>query len=173
MTDYGTALYHKAEAAQEGWAETPIISLESVEKNQIMIKPGEVFGVKVFITQLFRKAHAALRIQDNYCASELPEWLYSASPRVTVRLLTSPNTLKQDKSFESLCRALNKERPSVEARITKDNHDRKIIIDNREAFQVGESIKDLGNKGTTITRLEDVPQHIAQFDALWHGSKPL
>jgi hypothetical protein len=56
---------------------------------------------------------------------------------------------------------------------TGDVHDRKIIIDDREAFQVGESVKDIGRKRTTIVRLKDVPVHIAQFDTVWKLGKPL
>ncbi len=80
---------------------------------------------------------------------------------------------RQDPPFKPLFRAFKQERALSELRITEDVHDCKIIIDDREAFQTGESLKDLGKKGTTIIRLEDVPAHVAQFEAVWNASKPL
>ena len=81
--------------------------------------------------------------------------------------------MKQDKSFEPLYRAFKFERIQSEVRITESIHDRRIFIDDQDAFQVGESLKDLGKKGTTIVRLQDVAGHIAQFETLWTASKPL
>jgi len=87
--------------------------------------------------------------------------------------LTSPKTLKQDQAFESLYRDFKQERPASEVRLTKDVHDRKLIIDDREAFGVGESLKDIGRKGTTIVRLRPVADHVAEFDALWKAAEAL
>src|SRR4029077_3655957 len=119
------------------------------EKDQIIINAGEIFRGKIFVTQLFKRSHSTIRLHDNFCAHELLMWLYSASTSVAIQILTSSKTLKQDLAFESLYRAFKQERRTSEVRLTEDVHDRKIIIDNREAFQVGESVKDIGRKGTT------------------------
>jgi hypothetical protein len=172
-TDFGRALYDETEAQQQEWEELPIIPLDDAEKDQIIINAGETFRGKIFVTQLFKRARTTIRFHDNFCAHELLTWLYSASPSITIQILTSPKTLKQDPAFESLYRAFKQERRTSEVRLTEDVHDRKIIIDDREALQVGESVKDIGRKGTTIVRLKDVSVHIAQFDALWNAGKPL
>lgn len=173
MTDYGRALYEEMVAIQKDWEELPIIPLDDTNKDQIIIKQGETFRGKYFVMQLFKKAHSVLRLHDNFCAHEILLWLHSSNPSVSVRLLTSPKTLKQDASFESLARAFVTERKTSEIRLTGDVHDRKIIIDDKEAFQVGESIKDIGSKGTTILRLQEVPQHIIAFDQVWGSAKSL
>jgi len=173
LTDYGLALYHETEALQKEWDELPVIPLDDAEKEQIIINPGETFRGKIFITQLLKRAHAVIRIHDNYCCTEQLMWLYSVPASVDIRLLTSPRALKQDPTFESLYRAFAKERQAAEMRTTTDVHDRKIIIDDREAFQVGESLKDVGRKGTTIVRLKGVPEHIAQFNTLWIAATKL
>ncbi len=173
LTEYGHALFQETDALQNQWEELPIIPLDDAEKSQITIGAGEVFRGKYFVTQLLKRASVALRIHDNYCAHELLAWLYGCPPVVKVQILTSPKGLKQDQAFEPLYRAFKLERVLSEVKITGDIHDRKILIDDREAFQIGESLKDLGKKGTTIVRLQDVPAHVAHFDALWSASKPL
>lgn len=173
LTEYGHALFQETDALQNQWEELPIIPLEDAEKSQIMIGAGEVFRGKYFVMQLLKRAQAIIRIHDNYCAHELLAWLYGCPPAVKIHILTSSKGLKQDQAFESLYRAFKLERLLSEVRITGDVHDRKIFIDDREVFQIGESLKDLGKKGTTIVRLQDVPAHVAQFDALWSASKRL
>src|ERR1700674_621906 len=173
LTEYGHALFQETDALQNQWDEAPIIPLDDAEKSQIMIGAGEVFRGKYFVTQLLKRAHTAIRLHDNYCAHELLAWLYGCSAAVKIQVLTSPKGLKQDKTFEPLYRAFKVERVLSEVRITESIHDRRIFIDDRDAFQIGESLKDLGKKGTTIVRLQDVAGHIAQFDVLWNVSKPL
>jgi hypothetical protein len=112
------------------------LSLPLVQKIPVR-SSGQSFRAKFFVTQLLQKAHGIIRLQDNYCSHELLAWLYLVHPSVTVQLLTSRRTLKQDTSFESLYQALNNERRLSLVKITDDNHDRKIIIDDREAFQFG------------------------------------
>lgn len=173
LTDYGRALYEETEAQQREWEGTPIIPLDDAEKDQIVIRPGEVFRGKYFVMDVLKRARAEIRLHDNFCTHELLAWLHSVSASVVIHILTSPRGVKQDPAFESMYRAFQQERNTSEVRVTEDVHDRKIIIDDREAFGVGESLKDFGRKGTTIVRLRPAADHIAQFDAIWSGARPL
>ena len=65
------------------------------------------------------------------------------------------------------------ERRLADMRTTDNVHDRKVIIDDRGALHIGESLRDIGPKGTTITRVHEVPEHITQFIALWNGARRL
>ena len=49
----------------------------------------------------------------------------------------------------------NKEYPVLEVAITDKFHDRFIIIDNKELYHCGASIKDLGKKCFAINKIED------------------
>jgi hypothetical protein len=131
LTEYGHALFQETVELQKGWEDVPIIPGNDAEKDQIIIKAGETFRAKFFITQLFKRAHAVVRIHDNYCAHELLAWLYVTSSSVHAHILTSQKTLKQDAAFEPLYRAYKKERTNSEVRLTTDVHDRKIILDDR------------------------------------------
>jgi len=50
----------------------------------------------------------------------------------------------------------NKEYPTLKVAKTNKYHDRFIIIDNKELYHCGASIKDLGKKCFGINKIEDV-----------------
>ena len=49
----------------------------------------------------------------------------------------------------------NKEYPTLEVAQTDKFHDRFIVIDDKELYHVGASLKDLGKKCFTISKMED------------------
>ena len=52
-------------------------------------------------------------------------------------------------------RKFNAQYPSLEIKYTDTMHDRFIILDNKEIYHIGASLKDLGKKCFGFTRLED------------------
>ena len=50
----------------------------------------------------------------------------------------------------------NKEYPILKVSKTDKFHDRFIIIDNKELYHCGASIKDLGKKGFGLNKMEDI-----------------
>lgn len=50
----------------------------------------------------------------------------------------------------------NKEYPTLKIAKTNKFHDRFIVIDNKEMYHLGASIKDLGKKCFGINRIEDM-----------------
>ena len=49
----------------------------------------------------------------------------------------------------------NKQYPVLEVAKTKKFHDRFIVIDNKELYHIGASLKDLGKKCFAISKIED------------------
>jgi hypothetical protein len=42
-----------------------------------------------------------------------------------------------------------------------------------QGYGIGESLKDIGTKGTTLIKLRDLESHLQEFDRLWSAGKPL
>ena len=173
ITDYGVALYEESEAEQRAWLDSPIISVRDFEKDQVVIQPGQPFRGRFLVLSLFKRARTTLKIQDNYLCSDILDWLYGVPDAVNVKALTSPKAVKQDKPFESMYRAYRVERPRAEVRLSNNFHDRKLILDDGQCYGVGESLKDIGTKGTTLTHLLNVSHHEQEFERLWNASAPL
>ena len=49
----------------------------------------------------------------------------------------------------------NAQYPSLSVKTTTDFHDRFLIIDDKEGYFIGASIKDAGKKSFAITKIED------------------
>ena len=71
---------------------------------------------------------------------------------VEVAILTSDKTNIQNIDIQKF----NKEYPILKVAKTNKFHDRFIIIDNKEMYHLGASIKDLGKKCFGINKIEDI-----------------
>ena len=70
---------------------------------------------------------------------------------VEVVILTSTKSKIQNIDIQKF----NKEYPTLKVAKTNKFHDRFIVIDNKELYHCGASIKDLGNKCFGINKIED------------------
>ena len=70
---------------------------------------------------------------------------------VEVVILTSTKSNIQNIDIQKF----NKEYPTLKVAKTNKFHDRFIVIDNKELYHCGASIKDLGNKCFGINKIED------------------
>ena len=69
---------------------------------------------------------------------------------VNVLIITSDNGNLTDKDIAKF----NSQYPKLTVKISKDFHDRFLIIDRKEVYHIGASIKDAGKKSFGITKLE-------------------
>ena len=69
---------------------------------------------------------------------------------VNVLIVTSGNGNLTDKDIAKF----NSQYPKLTVKISKDFHDRFLIIDRRDVYHIGASIKDAGKKSFGITKLE-------------------
>ena len=72
---------------------------------------------------------------------------------VAVLLITDKNKTKLTKTDVD---KFNSEYPSLEIKYTNIFHDRFIIIDSKELYHLGASLKDLGKKVFGITKIDDI-----------------
>ena len=70
---------------------------------------------------------------------------------VEVVILTSNKSNIQNIDIQKF----NKEYPILKVAKTNKFHDRFIVIDNKELYHVGASLKDLGKKCFAISKIED------------------
>ena len=112
---------------------------------------GQIYDAYNLIVKLIKRANKKIVIIDNYIDESILEMLSKKNKNVEVRILTSnkSNILKLD------VEKFNKEYPLLKISKTDKYHDRFIIIDDKELYHLGASIKDLGNKCFGINKIED------------------
>jgi len=91
-------------------------------------------------------------IIDNYIDNSDLKMLTKKKNNEEVVILTSDKSNIQNLDIQKF----NKEYPVLKLTKTNKFHDRFIIIDNKEMYHLGASIKDLGKKCFGINKIEDL-----------------
>lgn len=113
---------------------------------------GQIYDAYSIIIDIIKKANKKILIIDNYIDDSVLKMLAKKKNNVEVVILTS------DKSnIDNLdIKKFNKEYPILKVAKTNKFHDRFIVIDNKEMYHLGASIKDLGKKCFGINKIEDM-----------------
>ena len=127
------------------------LQLEDNIKQRIFFD-GQIWDSYSLIIDIIKKANNKILIIDNYIDDSILKMLAKKNSNVEVVILTS------DKSnIDNLdIKKFNKEYPILKVAKTNKFHDRFIVIDNKEMYHLGASIKDLGKKCFAINKIEDM-----------------
>ncbi len=122
------------------------------EFKQKIFFEGQIYDAYHLIIDIIKQAKEKILIIDNYINDSILEMLTKKNKDVKVVILTS------DKSNISKLdiQKFNKEYPILEIAKTNKFHDRFIVIDSKELYHVGASLKDLGKKCFAISKMADI-----------------
>ena len=127
------------------------LQLEENIKQRIFFD-GQIYDAYSLIIDIIKRANKKILIIDNYIDDSVLKMLAKKNSNVEVVILTSEKS-----NIENLdIKKFNKEYPVLKVAKTNKFHDRFIIIDNKEMYHLGASIKDLGKKCFAINRIEDM-----------------
>lgn len=113
---------------------------------------GQIYDAYSIIVDIIKRANSKILIIDNYIDDSVLKMLAKKKSNTEVIILTSNKS-----NIENLdVKKFNKEYPVLKVAKTNKFHDRFIIIDNKEMYHLGASIKDLGKKCFGINKIEDI-----------------
>ena len=112
---------------------------------------GQIYDAYSLIIDIIRKANRKILIIDNYIDDSILKMLTKKKNNVEVVILTSNKSNIQNIDIQKF----NKEYPKLKLAKTNKFHDRFIVLDNKEMYHLGASIKDLGKKCFGINKIED------------------
>jgi len=117
---------------------------------------GQVFDAYTFTSDLIRKAKKSIILNDNYVDDTVLTLLSKRKKEVSCTIYT-----------KSISRALqldlerhNSQYPAIEIRERNASHDRFLLIDEKELFHIGASLKDLGKKWFGFSRMDSLAQDV-------------
>ena len=113
---------------------------------------GQIYDAYSLIIDIIKKANKKILIIDNYIDDSVLKMLTKKNKNVEVVILTSDKSNIQNIDIQKF----NKEYPILKVAKTNKFHDRFIVIDNKEMYHLGASIKDLGKKCFGINKIEDM-----------------
>ena len=117
---------------------------------------GQIFDAWVFVSNLVKSAKKSLILIDNYIDESVLQLFLKRKKGVEVVFYTANLTpaLKTDLDKH------NKQYAPIVIKEFKHAHDRFLIIDEKEVFHIGASLKDLGKKLFAFSKMELNPIEI-------------
>ncbi len=111
------------------------------------------FDASFEISQLIEKAKSKIILIDGYVDGTTLKLISSKKESVSVQILTDPKSISD--SFSVLADTFNKQYHHLEIKTTTVFHDRFLIIDEVNFYQIGASMKDLGKKTFSFIKLKE------------------
>jgi len=118
--------------------------------NEKIFFNGQMFDAHKFVSDLIRTAKKSIVLVDNYIDDRTLTMFCKRKQGVSVRIYTKdiPKQLRLDVD------KFNSQYPTIELVKFKNAHDRFMIIDRKDVYHIGTSIKDSGSKWCAISKFE-------------------
>lgn len=129
------------------------------EFNQKIFFDGQIYDSYNLIIDIIKTSKNKILIIDNYIDDSILKMLAKKNKNVEVVILTSQNSNLTKLDINKF----NKQYPILKVAKTNKFHDRFIIIDNKELYHIGASLKDLGKKCFAISKMKDI-EYIKKFE---------
>ena len=123
----------------------------NTEVKQKIFFDGQIYDAFSFIADLIGKAQSKLILIDNYVDVNTLNILCKKNSGADVLIATAGKGNLTTKDINKF----NAQYPSLRIKTTTDFHDHFLIIDDKEGYFIGASIKDSGKKSFAITKIED------------------
>ena len=118
---------------------------------------GQLWDARALVLSLVSRAKRALILIDNWATPETLDLFAKKRKGVKVTIFTSEH-FKKKAPHHSISDAdiatFNAQYPKLAVRYTEKFHDRFLIVDDRELYLIGASLKDLGRKCFAFTKLD-------------------
>jgi hypothetical protein len=123
----------------------------SLPPRQGVFYEGQVFDADVFVTKYILSAKKSIILIDNYVDITTLEMLAKKGKNVQIKIITSK---KGNGLAPSDVQRFQEQYGRLEISESSSFHDRFIVIDDKELYLSGASLKDLGKKCFAFTKLD-------------------
>jgi hypothetical protein len=112
----------------------------------------QIFDAYVFSSELIASARQSIVLLDNYIDEKTLLHLSKRDSRVECVIYTAMVNDQLRLDLEKH----NAQYPRIELRVKKHFHDRFLIIDGKELYHLGASLKDLGKRWFAFSRMDEL-----------------
>lgn len=138
-------------AADEKFSEVFNYIADHAESEQKMFFDGQIYDAFSLITKIIGKAKKEIVLIDGYVDINTLNLLAKKKSNVKVIIHTYPKTKLTQKDIDKF----NSQYPTLTVSHSRSFHDRFIILDGKQVYHIGASIKDAGLKCFAISRMQD------------------
>ncbi len=119
---------------------------------------GQIFDAWKFVSDIIKTAKTSIHLIDNYVDETVLILLSKREKAVKAIIYTQ----KISKQFRLDIEKHNAQYEKIEVREFSKSHDRFLIVDNRDVYHIGASLKDLGRKWFAFSKMEWAANDIIQ-----------
>ncbi len=124
------------------------IKNNSLEFNQNIFFDGQIYDAYIFVNDLLKLAKSEIVLIDNYI-DDTVFTLFSKYPNINFTIYTSTISKELKLDFEKY----SKQYKNISLKTFKSSHDRFLIIDKKDIYHLGASLKDLGKKWFAFSKM--------------------
>ena len=117
--------------------------------NQKIFYDGQIFDAYEFIADLIKSSKQEIKLIDNYIDESILT-LFSKNQNIKVIIYTKTITKQLKLDLEKY----NSQYNPIEIKKFNNSHDRFLIIDEKEIYHIGASLKDLGKKWFAFSKMD-------------------
>ena len=137
-----------------------LVKNNKLESNQGIFYDGQVYDSYGFILDLIKQAKNEIILIDNYIDDTVLT-LFSKIPNIKITIYTNTISKQLKLDFEKY----SKQYDNITLKIFLNFHDRFLILDKKEIFHIGASLKDLGKKWFAFSKINlDINELIKKLD---------
>ena len=117
---------------------------------------GQIFDAWQFASDLIKDAEQSIILIDNYIDESVFKLLTKRKTGVSAKVFTGKIT----KQLEADLLKHNAQYPAIDVKTFTKSHDRFLIIDQKDVYHIGASLKDLGKKWFAFSKINLNPLDI-------------
>ena len=119
---------------------------------------GQLWDARALVLKLIGNAKRSLILIDNWATPEVLDLFAKKQAGVKVTIFTSEhydkNHVPRHKISDADIKTFNAQYPKLAVRYNELFHDRFLIVDDKELYLIGASLKDLGRKCFGFTKMD-------------------
>lgn len=126
------------------------IEEKSIKPTQGIFYDGEVYDAYLFVSNLIKSAKESIVLVDNYLDESVLTMLSKRQTNVTTTIYTKNITAQLELDIKKY----NTQYPKITLKKFDASHDRFFILDGKELYHIGASLKDLGKKWFAFSKFD-------------------
>lgn len=144
-------ILHEAKTQEKFEAIFSALEEKPIVPNQGIFYDGQIFDAYVFVSKLIKSAKKSIILIDNFVDESVLEHLSKANSSVKIKILAK----SLSKNLQLDIKKYNDQFEKIELIEFHLSHDRFFIIDEKDIYHIGASLKDLGKKWFAFSKLEN------------------
>jgi hypothetical protein len=126
-----------------------LINNDSIKVREGIFFDGQIYDAYAFVNDLLKSAKSEVVLIDNYIDDTLFT-LFSKYSNLQIKIYTQTITKQLHLDYQKY----KTQYKNIELQEFKNAHDRFLVIDQKEMYHIGASLKDLGKKWFAFSKFE-------------------